>query len=167
MKLNLTRRMFIGGLLSSGLAGCQSAGPAKQFENVRPKFDWGFIRFSEVRAFRLNWDKKGATEPFKSSDGKLNSTLLPTEGIKLNDQQVKTLKRATTREYGKAPLPMRFSPHHAFAFYDQGRMVGYLEICFLYNEHHQVPDGFSSSWDMTEIRGLLIDLGIPLANYDW
>lgn len=46
--------------------------------------DWEFIKFSEVRAYRMNWDKMDSFASIIRDGGGLNATRLPTEGVQLD-----------------------------------------------------------------------------------
>lgn len=132
--------------------------------------DWGFLKFAEVRAYRMNWNEEDSFDCLVDRNGKLNPTRRPKEGIKLNLDQVTRLRLAVT---GKHPRPLGpsvacFYPHHAFAFYDEkGQRVGDIDICFLCGNYGGQPEGFADTWDLKSIATILKDLDIPLYNPRW
>lgn len=129
---------------------------------------WHFTNFSEVRAFRLNWEDEQSFAKVLDGDGKLNPTRLPEEGILLTDEQVAALEAAITREHPEHPVAACFYPHHAFVFFaDSGEIVGHINICFICSSYSGSPQGFAETWDLEALRALIEDLGLPLSNPDW
>jgi hypothetical protein len=63
--------------------------------------DWEFIKFSEVRAYRMNWDKMDSFASIIRDGGGLNATRLPTEGVQLDETQIAALKKAVTGKAGQ------------------------------------------------------------------
>ncbi|GEP46374.1 hypothetical protein [Brevifollis gellanilyticus] len=138
--------------------------------------DWGFLKFAEVRAYRMNWKEEDAMEDFANREGRLNPTRRPKEGVKLNAGQVTRLQQAITGHHPKPrtvsgqvpPVMACFYPHHAFAFRDEkGQHVGWIEVCFICGGHRGEPRSFSETVDMKAVATLLKDLGIPLWNPAW
>lgn len=130
--------------------------------------DWGFLQFSEVRAYRLNWDDEYAFEGLVGDNEKLNRTRVPKAGISLNKKQVAQLQQAVTGRHPSHPVAMCFYPHHAFAFYDdRGRVVGHIDVCFLCSNYGGKPNGFADNWDLSKLALLFNELGMPLSNPKW
>ncbi len=129
---------------------------------------WHFANLSDVRAYRFNWDDQCSFDGIVDDGGELNSTRWPLEGIVLNASQVSRLKAAVTGSHPCHPTAACFYPHHAFVFYDdQGRMVGYLNLCFLCSNYSGVPDEFADLWDLEALAAILGELGMPLRNPQW
>jgi hypothetical protein len=131
--------------------------------------DWGFIKFAEVRAYRMNWEKMNSPASIIHEEGVLNATRLPVEGVLLDETQVATLKKAATR---KQPLDGEglgcFYPHHAFVFYNRdGTITGYLDVCFICRGTQGEPAGFPEKGNIKSLEELFQKLGIPLSNPDW
>jgi len=165
--------LFIILLATFGIYGCSV--PAKlspsQQTTAPAGGDWGFIQFSEVRAFRLNWDDEYSFEGLFLEPNKLNRNRLPKKGVRLNAEQIEQLHKAVTgshlhlQRYWAAAC---FYPHHAFAFYNSdGKITGHIDICFLCSNYGGEPSGFAETWDLSALAILLKDLGIPLHNPAW
>lgn len=129
---------------------------------------WHFSGFSEVRAFRLNWDDKYAFDRIINQDGSLNVTRMPKKGVLLTNKQVGQLEAAVTGVHPDHPVALCFYPHHAFVFYNDSReIVGHINVCFLCSNYSGEPKGFADNWNLDELRKLISDLGLPLSNPDW
>ena len=131
--------------------------------------DWGFLKFAEVRAFRMNWNDPYRTPSIVVHGNRLNSTRIPKTGIPLDAKQVALLRSAIT---GPRPLPDAyaacFDPHHAFVFYDHlGKVVGHIDICFQCAGYEATPKGFSDELNWKALTTLMKDLGIPIENPKW
>jgi hypothetical protein len=131
--------------------------------------DWGFIKFAEVRAYRMNWEKMNSLASIIREEGILNAKRLPVEGVLLDEAQIATLKKAAT---GKQPLDGEglgcFYPHHAFVFYNrEGTITGYLDVCFICRGTQGEPAGFSEKGNLKALEELFQKLGIPLSNPAW
>ena len=128
---------------------------------------WHFS-FSEVRAYRLNWDHEEASVGITSQDGSLNPTRIPEAGIRLTAMQVKRLEAAVTGKHPSHRVAMCFYPHHAFVFFDtNGKIVGHIDVCFLCQNYSAEPHGYAHYWDLNELRKLFRELEIPLTNSNW
>lgn len=129
---------------------------------------WHFSGFSEVRAFRLNWEDKHSFDRIINQDGSLNDTRLPEAGIILTDQQVSRLEAAVTGTRPEHPVADCFYPHHAFVFYNEsGEIIGHLNICFLCSNYSGEPSGFAASLDFDKLAKIVTDIGMPLRNPNW
>jgi hypothetical protein len=129
---------------------------------------WHFTGFTEVRAYRLNWDDEYSFDKILTNDGALNTTRQPTDGVVLNESQEKRLEAAVTGSHPDHPVAACFYPHHAFLFFGaEGKIVGHIDVCFLCSNYAGYPKGFASSWDLDAIRSLVEDLGMPTHNKDW
>jgi hypothetical protein len=156
---------FIRCLLPILLASCSTKPPASK--GPVHEHDWGFMKFTEVRAFQLNWDDQNAMAPLLSHRGKFNKTRQPKEGILLNDQQVATLKSAVTGSHPEMQSARCFYPHHAFVFYgSRGGVTGLIEVCFLC-QGWQPTVGFADHCDLNALETLVQDLEMPLSNPAW
>jgi hypothetical protein len=131
--------------------------------------DWGFIKFAEVRAYRMNWDKENAFNSILREGGGLNETRLPKEGVTLNEKQIAALKAAVTGPQKNSGVGLGcFFPHHAFVFYDKGgASTGHIDVCFLCSACGVEPAGFTNECDLKALAKLIQDLGLPLSNPAW
>ncbi|MEM7698809.1 MAG: hypothetical protein AAF236_10430 [Verrucomicrobiota bacterium] len=130
--------------------------------------EWHFTNFSEVRAFRLNWEDEDAFDRILDQDGNLNPTRLPKDGVVLTDAQITALEAAVTGEHPDHPVAACFYPHHAFIFYGEtGEIIGHINICFLCSNYSGDPPGFASNWNLAALRDIFDDIGMPLSNPDW
>lgn len=157
-------------LAVSILTGCSSpsAPTPATVEAARAGGDWGFLKFAEVRAFRMNWDDEMSMDYFVGEKGRLNATRMPKDGVRLNGEQVERLRAAVTGKHPTHPVAMCLYPHHAFAFYDaKGKMVGHINVCFLCANYMGDPEGFARTWDLAAIAQVVKDLGMPLSNPAW
>ena len=129
---------------------------------------WHFSGFSEVRAFRLNWDDKHSLDPILNQDGSLNVTRMPDTGMSLTDEQVEKLEAAVTGTHPEHPVADCLYPHHAFVFYDgSGKIVGHINLCFLCSNYSGEPSGFSINWNLDELAEIFTEIGMPLHNPNW
>lgn len=155
-----------GGLIFP-LGGCHHL-DATSGPQVSAHFDWGFLKFSEVRAFRINWSDEDAFDGLVGEKNKLNPTRFPTDGVLLTSLQVERLQEAVTGAHSEHLVAACYNPHHSFAFYDSaGQIVGHIDICFLCWNYRSNPPGFAKTWNLAELSGLLTELGIPLRNEKW
>lgn len=131
--------------------------------------DWRFIKFAEVRAYRMNWDKEDALNSILRDGGGLNETRLPKEGVPLNDKQIAALKAAVTGPQKNTGVGVGcFHPHHAFVFYnDRGAVMGHIDVCFLCGGCQMEPMGFSERCNLSAVEELIRELGMPLSNPAW
>jgi hypothetical protein len=135
---------------------------------VEPEATPWHFKFSEVRAFQLNWEDEHATDSI-IQDSELNDARFPVGGILLSDNQVELLRHAILRDdsLGGVIGLCRY-PHHAFVFYsDGGEVVGHYDLCFLCSNADGSPGTFSTYPDYDALRDLVADLGMPIANPDW
>ena len=129
---------------------------------------WHFSKFSEVRAYRINWDDEYAFDPIINKDGKLNETRMPKEGVLLTKEQVALLESAVTGIHAEHLRAYCFYPHHAFVFYDDlGKVVGHINICFLCSNYSGEPKHFADYWNVDSLGELISGMGIPLKNQSW
>ena len=96
----------------------------KPTENEQVAGTWHLSGFTEVRAYRLNWEDEDSLHPILTEDGSLNSTRIPKDGIRLTDPQVARLEAAVTGRHAEHPVASCFYPHHAFAARVPGRQTG-------------------------------------------
>lgn len=177
MKSRITLSSFAGAVLAVSLLGCDTTPEPPQ---VRPpteirEFDWGFMKFAEVRAFMMNWEKRGTIDGWAMGglieDGRLNKTRAPKDGIVLDAAQVEQLRKAITVAHEAEPRGYTFYPHHAFAFLDdEGKIMDYINIAFEgshYWAEGSMAEHLPSYWDLESIENLVRDLGMPLENPQW
>ncbi|MGB7324568.1 MAG: hypothetical protein WBD31_06835 [Rubripirellula sp.] len=127
---------------------------------------WHFD-FQTVRLFRINWDDQ-YTMRHMLTDGELNDTRVPLDGITLTDAQVRQLEAAVTGTHTDVGIGLCIYPHHAFVFYDaEDQIVGTIDLCFLCNSFHAKPNGYARNWDVLFIAELIHDTGMPLRNPSW
>lgn len=127
---------------------------------------WHF-EFDSVRLYRTNWAKEDPMEDIVSN-GRLNETREPLDGILLTSTQVKKLESAVTGSHPEVFGAMCFYPHHGFVFFDKnGTIVGSIDICFKCSNYQGNPEGFALHWDLLAIAELVHELGVPLSNPDW
>jgi len=130
--------------------------------------DWPFSGVVAVHAFRMNWDDKTSFNPLVDSNGELNSTREPIEGILLNDKQVELLKGAVLGNHESGWVAACHYPHHGFIFTDvHGAIIGHIEICFMCMNRRAKPDSFGENWDFEGLKELLQSLDIEIANPEW
>lgn len=151
--------------LSLAFAGCDSS----ELPKSKAGGDWGFIKFSEVRAYRTNWEEQSAIEFIVTEDGQLNRTRIPHDGIPLDASQVARLHSAIATAHPEPDvIAACFNPHHAFVFYDEsGKIIAYVDLCFQCGNYRYHPDGFSRSIDWGALESLVKELGMPIANSKW
>jgi hypothetical protein len=145
------------------LTACSSVQP-------KPKSgpeDWGFIRFTEVRAFRMNWKDQYSMNSILARHGHLNKTRIPSNGIVLDDKQVSLLRSAILGLGPPYQISLCIRPHHAFVFYSGKKVVGYIDICFQCESHRGMPNAFAQWLDWKALSALVEDLGIPIQNPKW
>ena len=127
---------------------------------------WHF-EFTEVRAFRINWDSEYPRNGILVGDD-LNESRQPKDGIILSDQQVEQLARAIMEGKPNDPFGMCHYPHHSLVFYSSdGEIVGHYDICFLCSSAWGNPNGFEIVPDFPLLRELFKSLEVPIANPDW
>lgn len=127
---------------------------------------WHF-QFSEVRAYRMNWDDEYARNGILIGES-LNESRQPKEGIVLSDRQMEELRKAIMEGRIDGALTMCHYPHHAFIFYSEsGEIVGHFDICFLCSSARGAPAGFAEFADYQSLRSLMASLGIPVTHPDW
>jgi len=130
--------------------------------------DWPFSGVVAVHAFRINWDDKTSFNPLVDQNGELNSTREPIEGVLLNNEQVKLLKRAVLGNHPPGWVAACHYPHHGFLFTDQqGSIVGSADICFMCSNKRGKPEGFADNWDFEGLKELLQSLDIEITNPEW
>lgn len=131
--------------------------------------DWGFIKFAEVRAYRMNWEKKNSFDSIIREGGGLNATRLPLEGVALDETQIAALKSAVTGKQANTGEGLGcFYPHHAFVFYNrEGAMTGRIDVCFICRACSVEPAGLSKMCNLKALEELVQKLGIPLRNPAW
>ncbi len=123
--------------------------------------------FHSVRMYRMSWDHQESSERILS-DGELNESRLPKDGLLLSFAQVKKLQAAVTGSHPEVEPFLCFDPHHGFVFFDKdGAIVGSIDICFQCMNYRGSPGGFPSNWDLLSIAELVHELGAPLSNPDW
>lgn len=129
---------------------------------------WHFGEFKEVRAYRMNWDDEHSSDTIIDSDGKLNETRLPENGVVLNQAQIEKLKAAVTGNHPDHPTAGCFAPHHAFLFFDKsGEVIAHIDICFLCFNYNGSPKGFADFWDIEALDSLIEEIGLPIENKEW
>lgn len=127
---------------------------------------WHF-EFSEVRAFRINWDEEHPHDGILIGDD-LNESRIPKEGILLSGEQVEQLRRAIVEGEPNGPIGMCHYPHHAFVFYSSsGEIVEHYDICFLCRSAVGSPGGFELVPDYRILRRVFGSLEMPIANPGW
>ncbi|MDB6037932.1 MAG: hypothetical protein JWM99_1773 [Verrucomicrobiales bacterium] len=145
------------------LAACSSVRPKQKGDSI----DWGFIKFTEVRAFRTNWKDKYSMNSILTRHGHLNRTRIPRKGVSLDDNQISLLRSAIVDLCPPHQISFCFDPHHAFVFYRDQKIVGYIDICFQCQKHHGEPNGFGQWLDWKALSTLVEDLGMPIQNPKW
>lgn len=161
--MKLSRCLAVTAILLLSQAGCTNPSDAD--------VEWPFSGFSEIRAYRFNWDdpngEQGQLRLYNERNG-LNPNRIPKEGVRLNDQQVARLKQAVCSEHARSTAAACFWPHHGFLFLDeQGRIVGSISICFLCDNYEAYSSGFAKRWDLQALKALFEELGMPISNPDW
>lgn len=136
--------------------------------NTSKSGKWHFSGFNEVRAYRLNWEDEHSMDPIVNQDGSLNPTRIPEDGIRLTEAQVKRLEAAVTGSHPAHPVAACFYPHHAFVFFNGSKeIVGHINICFLCSNYTGQPAGYAVLWNLSELKELIGDIGMPLRNAKW
>jgi hypothetical protein len=149
------------------LAACRKETPPPPPPPLVPQ-DWGGLKFTEVRAFRMNWDDQSSLDRIRAKDGTLNKTRLPKQGIALNASQIDRLHKAVTTEDSDFDAGCGLMPHHAFLFYDAGGAIaGALNVCFICGIAIGEPEAFVTGTNFTIFRELIEDLGLPEENPKW
>ena len=146
--------------------------PEKQVENQSTTpdklYDWHFEGFSEIRAYRINWDEEDSETPIVLRDGTLNPTRTPKDGLRLSNKQIGRLQSALYGSHPEHEAAGCIYPHHAFVFFsNDGRIVGSVNICFLCDNYYGIPRGFAMPWDLDGLARLVRDLGMPISNPNW
>ena len=129
-------------------------------KNSKPA-EWHFTGFTEVRGYVVNEDDQyGQRGGFILSDGSLNPTRSPQDGVLLTHKQVKSLKEALMGDRPPEAVAACFYPHHAFEFLDaDGKRVAYVDICFSCIQHRGEPSGFGYI-DYDKLGTLVRELGL-------
>lgn len=127
---------------------------------------WHFD-FHSVRLYRINWEDQFSYDSMVSN-GELNKTRLPEDGILLTSAQVERLEAAVTGSHPEAGGAMCRYPHHGFVFFDkEGAIVGNIEVCFICDSYRGWPDKYVYDWDLLSIAEIIHEAGLPLSNPDW
>jgi hypothetical protein len=152
-------------ILALALLACRSS-PAKP--PPLTTHDWGVVKFTEVRAFRMNWDGDGMNdELIRAEDGTLNKTRRPKQGIVLTASQIERLHQAVTTS-DDTPVAGCFLPHHAFVFYDaRGTIVSTLDVCFICGHVNSEPVALVKATNMGALKTLIEDVGLPISSPKW
>ena len=91
----------------------------------------------------------------------------PEGRVELTLKQIECLEAAVTGEHSPHPVAMCLYPHHAFVFYEDGKIVGALDICFLCSNISGTPKGYSDYWDLASLQQIIEELGMPISNPRW
>jgi len=121
---------------------------------------WPRVSFSQVRAYSYNAKGAGSLPIIK--DGRLNATVINTNGAPLATNQVRQLLAAITGEHSSHLIAYCFYPRHAFVFYDSDkRAVAQVEVCFECLEKKARPEGTASYFDWCALADLCRELKLP------
>ncbi len=163
--------IFLGTVLVTAFCGCTTSKEPDQ-DNLtsltQTRQDWGFIQFSKVKAYRMNWTDEDASNGLVGEKNKLNRSRIPKNGINLNLDQISLLREAVTGSHPDHPAAGCFNPHHAFVFYDdQENIVGHIDICFRCSNYRKEPVGFAQIFNLGKLASLFRNLNIPVSNPKW
>jgi hypothetical protein len=121
---------------------------------------WPTVSFSEVRAYSYNVTGNGPQPIIK--DGKLNATVINTDGAPLATNQVSRLLAAITGEHTPHLLAFCYNPRHAFVFYDSDKKpVAQVEICFECLQYGKRQEGMALHFDWCVLADLCRELKLP------
>ncbi len=121
---------------------------------------WPRVSFSEVRGYSYNTKGYGPQPIIK--DGKLNATVINTNGAVLVTNQVRHLLAAITGEHSPHLVAACFNPRHAFVFYDSDKKaVAQAEVCFECVQGGARPDGAAVFFDWCALADLCRELKLP------
>ena len=148
---------------SLGLSSCQYH--MRRFAKPSPTpgtvVQWPTKPFTEVRAYCYDYTSEMSRSFFVN--GRMHKGVQDPKGVKLTAEQVKQLQKAITVSQPKGPRTPCYAPHHAFVYYDaQGKVVGWLEMCFGCNQQLSYPAGVPEYVDRIALWNLAGDLNLPL-----
>jgi hypothetical protein len=122
---------------------------------------WPPKGYTEVRAFLYNLDSHGGLPCV--TKGRLDASIVDTNGTRLSDTQVSRLLAAVTGTHPDHNVLGCYVPHHAYIFFDQKhRVVGWVELCFGCN-NYRASSASAPEWlDIYDLRDLTVELGLPV-----
>ena len=124
------------------------------------RVDWPAIRYGEVRGYIYNLDGQTGVPIVKN--GRLDNSVLNSNGARLTASQVERLLNAVAQPHPKHPVMRCYFPRHAFVFYDgASRPVAFLEICFECFGYRTSPP-LSHFFDLKALNQLCRDVGLPI-----
>ena len=114
----------------------------------------------EVRAY--SYGAKAGSRDAIIEDGKLNPSVINTNGALLATNQVKRLLAAVTGDHPQHYAAGCFNPRHAFVFYDSDKKpIAQLEICFECLHYRANPEGTAVFVDWLALADLCRELKLP------
>ena len=122
----------------------------------------------EVKIYRMNWEDSNGQARLIDRDGKLNDTLIPEDGVLLDQDDIEDLAHAS-----RGPLISWLGanchqPHHAILFRNkQGELIGWISICIKCSTTKVSGNELSAIWSENRLANLIRKKGIPVANPEW
>lgn len=151
----------LAALCALALSSCAFYGSAFKPASPAPgtHVSWPNVKFTEVRAYCYDYTAEKASSFF--IDGRMHKGVMDPKGVKLTPAQVKRLLAALTVSQAQQPRSVCYKPHHAFVFYDGGRVAAVFEMCFGCNKFVATPGGLPEYVDSQSVLGLTLELKLP------
>ena len=124
---------------------------------------WPGFEFTEVKAF--HWPVKLSTQSLIDKDFKLLPGVVNKAGVKLNKDQILSLRKSVIGRFPDHSQALCYIPHNAFIFYKGNKPVAYIEICFDCLGYKAFPKAPARNFDLLTIAKICQQLKIPFGNY--
>lgn len=98
-------------------------------------------------------------------DGKLDPSVVDTNGVKLSEQAAKKVELVASGKLGENEDLVQecFIPHHGVVFYNsKNKPVAWVSMCFMCNTMHVEPENGLPDRGMPELRKIIKECGLPI-----